>query len=254
MLLNQTSLVRRGLLALTSTCLVLGTAAHVQAADEGGLGGLFQQLFSPQPAQAPQPAPAAQPPANGGAYGSDASAGYGYGRREWRQSARRRQLKDAQAQVRPKVRYAALPRPEKVKAVAEKPKASEAQAALWRYAGNPNAALMHDSTLRKGDIVITTNGPKVFTGKTEARHAAGDFEPVSRSSAVDRKTRTLLAAMVAPHGAVPADEARKAMAKLSRSSEPATAPAATQAQASGMRVVYPSADQPAAVKVSLQEQ
>ncbi|WP_132255327.1 hypothetical protein [Methylobacterium segetis] len=250
MLLNQASLVRRGLLALTSTCLVLGTVVHVQAADEGGLGGLFQQLFSPQPASQPVPAPAAQPPA----YDGDAAAGFGYGRREWRQSARRRQLKDARAHVRPKVRYAALPKPEKVKAAAEKPKASEAQAALWRYAGNPNAALMHDSTLRKGDIVITTNGPNVFTGKAEERHAAGDFEPVSRSSAVDRKTRKLLAAMVAPHGALPADEARKAMAKLSRSSEPATAPAAVQAQASGLRVVYPAAGQPAAVKVSLQEQ
>ncbi|MER2267426.1 hypothetical protein [Methylobacterium oxalidis] len=252
-MLHQTSLVRRGLLALTSTCLVLSTVAHVQAADEGGLGGLFQQLFSPQPAQAPQPAPAAQPPADGGTYGSDASAGYSYGRREWRQSARRRQLKDGQAQVRPKVRYAALPKPEKVKAIAEKPKASEAQAALWRYAGNPNAALMHDSTLRKGDIVITTDGPKVFTGKTEERHTAGDFEPVSRSSAVDRKTRTLLAAMVAPHGALPADEARKAIAKLNRSSEPAIAPAVVQTEASGLRVVYPSAAQPA-VKVSLQGQ
>ncbi|GJE31308.1 hypothetical protein [Methylobacterium oxalidis] len=253
MLLNQTSFVRRGLFAFTSTFLVLGTAVQVQAADEGGLGGLFQQLFSPQPAPASQPAPAAQPPAYGGTYGGDAAAGYGYGRREWRQSARRRQLRDAQALVRPKVRYAALPKPEKVKAATEKPKASEAQAALWRYAGNPNAALMHDSTLRKGDIVITTNGPKVFTGKTEERHTAGDFEPVSRSSAVDRKTRTLLAAMVAPHGALPADEARKAMAKLRRPSEPADVPAAVQAQASGLRVVYPSAAQPA-VKVSLQGQ
>ena len=250
MLLIQTSLARRALLALTSGCLVFGTAAHVQAADEGGLGGLFQQLFSPQSTPTPQPAPA--PAVQVPAYGAGSVyAGEGYARRLWRQSARRHQLRDTHAQVRPKVRYAALPKPEKVKAAAEKPKSSADQAALWRYASNPNAALMHDSTLRKGDIVITAEGPKVFTGKTEERHATSDFEPVNRSSAVDRKTGKLLAAMVAPHGALPADEARKLMARLHQS-QPASAPVTVQAEASSLRIVYPSATQAATVNVSLQ--
>jgi hypothetical protein len=250
MLLIQTSLARRALLVLTSGCLVFGTAAHVQAADEGGLGGLFQQLFSPQPAPAPQPtpAPAVQVPAYGAGSGY---AGESYARRLWRQSARRHQLRGAHAQVRPKVRYAALPNPEKVKAAAEKPKSSVDQSVLWRYASNPNAALMHDSTLRKGDIVITTDGPKVFTGKIEERHATSDFEPASRSSAVDRKTRKLLAAMVAPHGALPADEARKLVAKLHQP-RPTSAPTTVQAEASALRVVYPSATQAAPADVSLQ--
>ena len=244
------------LLALGASSLVFGSAVHVQAADEGGLGGLFQQLFSPQSASAPQPTPAqAVQPSYGQAesgHGARQSE-YRSGRRAWRQSARQQQLRDLQAQVKPKVRYTALPKAEKVSAISEK--ASQRSAGtteVWKYAGNPDAALLHDSTLRKGGIVITTAGPKVFAGKAGERHAAGEFEPASRSSAVDRKTRKLLATMVAPHGALPADEARKLMAKLPPSSGQSGAPAAPQAQSADLRVVYPSGQQGLAVKVSLQ--
>src|SRR3954471_8373595 len=63
----HTSLARYLLLALMSGCLIISTAAHAQAAEEGGLGGFFQRLFSPQPAPAAQPipAPAVQVPAYG---------------------------------------------------------------------------------------------------------------------------------------------------------------------------------------------
>jgi hypothetical protein len=47
----------------------------------------------------------------------------------------------------------------------------------------------------------------------------------------------LLAGMIAPKGALPADEARKMMARLKQSAPRASEP--VQAQASVMRVVYP---------------
>lgn len=111
---------------------------------------------------------------------------------------------------------------------------------------------MHDATLRRGDIVITTDGAKVFTGKAQEYHAGSEFEPVSRSVAVSRKTRSLLAAMVAPRGALPANEAAKAMAKLRAS--PSTDLVTVHAHASALRVVYPGLKQQGSVKVGLQDQ
>lgn len=247
MVLLQDRFVRHTLPGLTAAGLILGTAAHVQAADEGGLGGLLQQLFSPRsaPVSQPTPAPAVQAPVGDRAYDS-------YRRHAWRQSARRHQLREVHAPARLKVRYAAFPKPEKVRPVVEKPKLTAMQSAVWSYARDPDGALMHDATLRKGDIVITTDGAKVFTGKAQEQHAGSEFEPVSRSKAVSRKTRAFLAAMVAPRGALPANEAAKAMAKL-HTPLPA-APVAEQAHASAPRVVYPGLRQQRSVKVSLQDQ
>ncbi|MGH1587697.1 hypothetical protein ACRBEV_04240 [Methylobacterium phyllosphaerae] len=248
--LLQDRFSRWALLSLAAGGLILGSVAHVQAADEGGLGGLLQQLFSPHPAplSQPAPAPAVQSPVGGRAYRT-----YDSDRRHaWWPSARRRRLEEVHARVRPKVRYAALPKAEKVRSVVEKPKPAAAQSAVWSYARDPDGALMHDATLRRGDIVITTEGAKVFTGKAQEQHAGGEFEPVSRSKAVSRKTRVLLAAMVAPRGALPANEAAKAMAKLRAS--PSADTVAVQAHASALRVVYPGLRQQGSVKVSLQDQ
>jgi hypothetical protein len=253
MALLQNHFARCTLLSLAAGGVILGTVAHVQAADEGGLGGLLQQLFSPHPAPVsqPTPAPAAQPPVSGRVYGS-------YRRHAWWPSARRhrrdemRASKEVHAQAQPKVRYAAFPKAEKVRSVVEKPKLTAVQSAVWSYARDPDGALMHDATLRKGDIVITTDGAKVFTGKAQEQHAGSEFEPVSRSKAVSRKTRSLLAVMIAPRGALPANEAAKAAAKLH--SSPSADPAIVQAHASTLRVVYPGYRQQGSVKVSLQDQ
>ncbi len=247
MALLQNRVVRCTLLSLTVGGLILGTVAHVQAADEGGLGGLLQQLFSPHPAPVtqPTPAPTVQAPVNGRAYDS-------YRRHAWWPSAHRHQRDEAHVPVRPKVGYAALPKAEKVRSVVEKPKPTAVQSAVWSYARDPNGALMHDATLRKGDIVITTDGAKVFTGKAQEHHAGSEFEPVSQSKALSRKTRSLLAAMVAPRGALPANEAAKAMAKLHSSLS--ADPVIVQAHASTLRVVYPGLRQQSSVKVSLQDQ
>lgn len=250
----QVRAVRHVMVAVTACGVVVSSAAHVRAAEEGGLGGLFQQLFSPQPAQTPQPiAPSAdQSSSHGQVNSGSGSARRADGLRDGRQSARRRQLKESQLQVKPKVRYASLPKPAKVAAPPDKAQPPAASVDLREYAGNPDAAFMHDSTLRKGDIVITTSGPRVFKGKTGERHAAAEFEPAGRSSAVDRKTRKLLAAMVAPHGALPAYEADKLLANQRRLSDPSSASDGQQVQTANLRVVYPSGLQGAAVRVSLQ--
>jgi hypothetical protein len=228
------------LLVLTSGGLLLGTLGPLRANDDNALGGFFQQLFSAPPSPAPQssPPPALQDPTS--------RAGSGYApRRAWRQFGRHhlsREVPERAARVRPKIRYVALPKPEKVRAVvAEKPKVADSKAAMLAKAGDPGLALLHDATLRKGDIVIMADGPKVFTGKAGEQHRAGEFEDASRSSTLDRKTRQLLAAMVRPVGAMPAEEARKYLAKLRI--HPAPTSSSAQTSASPVRVVY-SAGQP----------
>ncbi|WP_336486921.1 hypothetical protein [Methylobacterium nigriterrae] len=210
-------LPRRVCVALASACLLVGTAAGVHAQDEGGLGGLFRQLFSPAqpvPQAAPRPADVQMP-----------SADRYYGRRH--------RSRAEGARLRPKIRYAALPKPEPLKL-----RVADRQTPLDMKAG-PAAALMKDETLRPGDIVVLKDGARVFSGKPDKRHAMHEFEPVDRSSRVDRKTRRLLAAMIAPVGALPADEARKVMARLRKKADPAAAPVTEHAEATSMRVIYP---------------
>jgi hypothetical protein len=58
---------------------------------------------------------------------------------------------------------------------------------------NPVPALLADSTLRRGDIVVFPDGPRVFSGDHGARHSLGDFEPLSQAaSLVPPSTRKLV--------------------------------------------------------------
>lgn len=197
---------RRAALVLVSSALVLSTVAGVHA-QEAGLGGLFGQLFGGTPRQAaPAPAPAQAAP---GAYGG----GEVNERYRWRRHAR-----GAERRAKPKVRYAALPKEEDVSGVSGKQPVDQKA-----IAANPTAALLRDETLRPGDIVVMPNGPKVFLGheprgrgSKAARHRMSDFEDVRSSRSLDSKTRKQLLAMMVPHGAMPAEEARKALAKARR--------------------------------------
>jgi hypothetical protein len=110
---------------------------------------------------------------------------------------------------RPHVTYAALPAPEKAKDT--KPKGPAQIVALQdrAYLTNPAAALLQDETLRKGDIVVLRDGPKVFMGATQAVHRAVDFQDARHSRAISSDLRKRLFAMTTPIGALPADEARK---------------------------------------------
>ncbi|MBB2959655.1 hypothetical protein [Methylobacterium sp. R2-1] len=198
---------RRFALVLASSALVFSTAAGVHA-QEGGLGGLFQQLFAPQQA-APAPSPAAP------VYGSG-EVNERYRWRRHRGTAERSRPKMRYAAL-PKVRYAALPKDEGGGISGKQPVDAKAIAA------NPTAALLRDETLRPGDIVVMPSGPKVFMGREDrgrgakaARHRMSDFEDVKHSRTIDVKTRRKLMAMMLPQGAMPADEARKVLAKARR--------------------------------------
>lgn len=58
---------------------------------------------------------------------------------------------------------------------------------------NPFPALLADSTLRPGDMVMFPDGLRVFTGRAGSRHKVSDFTPVARAGkALSRETRKLV--------------------------------------------------------------
>jgi len=202
---------RRAVLALTALGLMAGTAAHAQD------GGLFEALFG-RPQAAPQQ-PVAQPQVQVPAYG------YGYGDGYRRRSHR-------VERPRPRTRYTALNKAEPLKV-----KITDRQTPI-DMSGGPAAALMRDETLRPGDIVILKSGPQVYTGGIEKRHTLRDFEPAQSSRLIGKQTRRQLAAMVTPVGALPADEARRVLARMKRAPRtPAAEPGQETAQISTMRVI-----------------
>ena len=177
-------------LAATASGLVLCGAVGVHA-QEAGLGGFFQALFGARPAPVPMASVGPVP------------SGYGGLRRVSRQT------------TRPRARYASLPAdPDRI--------AGKQFVDAKAIAANPTAAVLRDDTLRPGDIVVLASGPKVFMGSDDAkRHRMTDFEDVKSSRAVDGKTRAMLLAMMVPHGAMPAAEARKYLAKARKLAPPA---------------------------------
>jgi hypothetical protein len=59
---------------------------------------------------------------------------------------------------------------------------------------NPFPAVLADSTLRPGDMVMFPDGLRVFTGRSGGQHNLVDFVPLSRAGkAVPRTTRKLVA-------------------------------------------------------------
>ncbi|KQQ31352.1 hypothetical protein ASF53_01175 [Methylobacterium sp. Leaf123] len=217
-------------LVLASSAFILSTAAGVHA-QEGGLGGLFQQLFSPQRAA---PAPVVAPIQV-------------YGGGEVNERYRWRRHRGTADRSRPKVRYAALPKDDGLGISGKQPVDSKAIAA------NPTAALLRDETLRPGDIVVMPNGPKVFMGHDDrgrgrgakaARHRMSDFEDVKHARTLNAKTRRQLMAMMLPHGAMPAEEVRKALAKARRLApqetiEPLTRQARAETGPKATRIISP---------------
>ncbi len=186
------------LAVLTAAGILGGTAVHVQAAELG----FFEMLFGARPA--PQ---AVQPQA-----------------RPSRSAYRAPRLGSGRTRLR--TRYAALP---------VKIRVSDRQAPIDMKQGAV-AALLSDETLRPGDIVVLHTGARVFTGDPDKRHTMSEFEPVQRSTYVSSATRKLLAGMMTPVGALPADEARRAVARL-RKAVSVSSP--VSAQATAMRVINP---------------
>jgi hypothetical protein len=58
---------------------------------------------------------------------------------------------------------------------------------------NPFPALLADSTLQPGDMVMFPDGLRVFTGRVGSRHKVSDFTPLAQAGkAVSRQTRKLV--------------------------------------------------------------
>ena len=184
-------------------CLV-GAARQADAAELGFL----EMLFGARPA--PQQVQPSQQPADG--------------RQRKRVGAARHRLR---------TQYAALP--VRIHVGDRQKPAGDRQTPIDMSQGAA-AALLKDETLRPGDIVVLNTGARVFTGNPDTRHTMNDFDSVQRSPYVNKTTRKLLAGMLTPVGALPADEARRVVALMRKAVPPAT-PAVTQATA--MRVINP---------------
>ena len=200
-----------GTLAIVAGGLLVGTALRAEAAEIGFL----EMLFGARPAQQQaQPAPSAAP----------ASQDYAYGRRSTpRLGAARRRLQ---------TRYAALP----IKIRVKESEVSPRQVSIDMKAG-ATAALLKDETLQPGDIVVLQSGVKVFTGDPDKRHALRDFEPVQSSRMVSKGTRKVLAGLFTPTGSMPAEAARRMMARAV--SMPATVATPLPEQKTAMRIINP---------------
>ncbi|KQS86100.1 hypothetical protein ASG32_00950 [Methylobacterium sp. Leaf361] len=191
--------------------LLAGSALRAQAAEVGFLEMLFGARPAPQQAQ---PAPAPAPAFDGRAFGRHATPRLGAARRRFQ------------------TRYAALPLKIRVK----EREISERQTPI-DMKGGATAALLKDETLRPGDIVVLNSGARVFTGNPDKRHAIRDFEPVQNSRFVSRGTRKVLAGLFTPVGAVPAQEARRMMARARQPMPEVATP--IPAQKTAMRVINP---------------
>ena len=202
-------------LRVTRCALFIGLAGLVSIAQPGIATAQFfdpfSQFFAPQaPAYAPQYAPQAPvyaPPVV-------SRRGPRYSRRSRAERVRvpeRAPVRAARdpdrvrhARVPIRIRHASLPDPAPVRTR----RASEAASAQERVRvegkpkrvpqrpiQDPVAALLNDATLRRGDVVVLPDGPKVFKGKASTPHRLSDFEDVRRTKLVGAKTRRQLTAL-----------------------------------------------------------
>ncbi len=87
---------------------------------------------------------------------------------------------------------------------------------------NPVPALLADSTLRSGDLIMFPDGLRVFTGRSGTDHALSAFEPLSRSGeAVPATTRKLVAQLRPGSNSAWSADAAKASGKLAHSTKAA---------------------------------
>jgi hypothetical protein len=150
--------VSRSLLTIGLAGLALAAqAGGAEAQAQGGLAGFFARLFAPQPYAAP----------------------YYY------QPRPRNVLRPRRTHL------AGLPGavPDKLQ------EAKRGKPVVREPDPDPVGKLMHDRTLRRGDIVILPGGARVFRGSAGGTHHPSDFEDVRWSRLVGEKTRRDLMAM-----------------------------------------------------------
>jgi hypothetical protein len=139
----------------------------------------------------------------------------------------------------PKARYVRLPRVEKA------PEPPIRKTAEKRPSGPVDhvAALMKDPTLRRGDIVMMPDGPKVFTGGSEAPHRPRDFEDARQSGALSASARKAVLAILEPASASKSQKrlaAHRPKPQPEKLAAPAPAGEPSQATIASIRVVYPA--------------
>ena len=61
--------------------------------------------------------------------------------------------------------------------------------------GGPLGPFLLDPTLRRGDVVVTTQGLQVFTGAPSGQHSAAEFAPLAQASQLVKGNFTVLAAI-----------------------------------------------------------
>jgi hypothetical protein len=94
-------------------------------------------------------------------------------------------LEPPRRKARPRPKPVAVVEPEIKKPIEPKP--------LGEIA-NPVPALLADSTLRPGDMVMFPDGLRVFTGKPGSAHKLADFKPLGQAGKhLSRATRKLVA-------------------------------------------------------------
>ena len=119
-------------------------------------------------------------------------------------AAKERVREEGKTTTRARIRLASLPKLTPVpKGKASEPftvkerarEEGKSKLAPRKPTGDPIAALMKDPTLRRGDIVVLPDGPKVFKGGRTTPYRLSDFEDIRRTKLVGEKTRRQLTAM-----------------------------------------------------------
>jgi len=85
---------------------------------------------------------------------------------------------------------------------------------------NPVPALLADSTLRPGDMVMFPDGLRVFTGKPGSSHKLTDFKPLAQAGRhLSRATRKLVAHLLPAENIAWNTDAVRAGSKLAANTD-----------------------------------
>ena len=95
--------------------------------------------------------------------------------------------------AQPTPQYAPQPFPQKKRMVAHRPKnlVAKLHPAHGAHAA-PVVGLMDDESLRNGDVVMTADGIRIFTGSSGSHHSEDDFAKISDTEGLSKTQRSAL--------------------------------------------------------------
>jgi hypothetical protein len=170
--------------SVLTVALILPFAISAVPAQAQGIFGLFR-AFS-------QPTPPAPPPQS---FGYQPDPGVEQPRRK----------------ARPRLKPVVVEKLEVKKPIEPKPMGEIA---------NPVPALLADSTLRPGDMVMFPDGLRVFTGKPGSSHKLSDFKPLAQAGKhLSRATRKLVQHLLPSENIAWSTDAVRAGGKLAASTD-----------------------------------